>query len=726
VRPPAPLLLALMLALAVASLPGARGEPIVAATMLPAPVGFIYVLDRPVGDVVGVYVGGTYEEYKARVGATSKLFHLKEVDSVLTRGGAYQLMVIRPNTTFTVLGVNLPGKDDLVLLTENGYVFTSQYRILYQHQIPEGVGAGGNAVVIGDKVDLRPEGRVVYIVPVTWPGARVTVITGERAETVSIAKLVGVQEECIVYTRPSSTFPWYGGLLPTPVCAEGINGVVRDVYNEQPLYTVFSKSVGRHVVYVAFSDVTASLLVRLGFLTPVDASPSVHVIPATLDNVHLYFSRSMGWLPVMVKVVNSTDATVVLDREGGERVCVLPADSEVVLHIGWGQLPARAQQVKLAPGEVLLYRVKGSGAMYACRGDLSFLDAPAPSLSKPSIKQLREPVGVSSGAPVVLVLGNGKLYYGTRFTIPYDDYDGNALWVIYRRPYMVDVEPPSLWGMPVFWLSLLLVALFVAVVIQRPKAPPRKIQIIWDIATPPPLELADRALIARKVSQFLDIFGVCPDDVELAMMGALLPAQGEKPADEVIVCNFKTNVETEKVLRRVVRVANDGFWAFKRRGRNYGFLYTRIGDSLLVFYLYKQEDEKEVAELLLNAIEAAMHTYIGIPLYTRHQGIIIVAEPGMAKAAREEYVKMGVVDEEWRTKDEKGRLRNISGYLSLKFPNLSSEFVDKLAGFVEERVPLIVVASEDERVVIDVLGEVASTHYEEYLRKRGVKGAGEQ
>jgi len=320
----------------------------VAATMFPAPVGFIYVLDRPVGDVVGVYAGGAYEEYKARTGDTSKLFHLKEVDSVLTRGGTYRLKVTRPNATFTALGVNLPGKDDLVLLTENGYVFTSPYRILHRHQIPEGGAVGRDAVVIGDRVDLRPEERVVYIVPVTWPGATVTVISGGRAETVSIARLAGVKEECFVYTRPTDAFPWYGGLLPTPVCVEGITGVVQGIYNEQPLYTVFSKSVGRHAVYVAFSEVTAALLVRLGFLTPVDASPGVHVIPATLDKVHLYFSRSMYWSPMMVKVVNATDATVALGREREERVCVLPADSEVVFHLGWGEPPARAQQLRMA------------------------------------------------------------------------------------------------------------------------------------------------------------------------------------------------------------------------------------------------------------------------------------------------------------------------------------------------------------------------------------------
>jgi len=716
-----------ILALAALAPLGARGEAVVGAVIVLAPVGYIYVLERPVGDVVGVYVGGSYEPYKARTGDTSKLFHLTELEAVLTPGGVYRLNLIRLGAAYPVVGVNLPGGDDLVLLTVNGLLYTSPYHIFLAENYPPPWWAPTDRdVVVGHVIDLRVERGVSYIVPVAGPNTRVTVVTRERAETVSVVSLLGLPSGCLVFVNPSKGFPWYGGLLPSPPCMEGVTGIVKDVYNEQPLYTIFVKAVEGRPVLFAFSDVTSALLARLGFLSPIGSDPSVHVVRTALDGANLYFIGNPLLLPVKVEVVNAVDSTVLV---GEERFCVLPSDAEVLLYLGWGLPSSKPLRTKLEPGEVILYRLASSNQTYICRGDLSFLDAPPPSIVQPSIKQLRQPAGFSSGVPVLVMLGNGKFYYGTKFSIPYSDYDGNVVFVLSMHPYVVNVEPASLWSMPVFWISLLLFALFAAMLIQRPRAQPRKLQIVWDIATPPPLEFADRETVARKVSQFIDIHGVCPDDVELAEMGALLPAEGEKPTDEVVVCNFKTNPETEKLLRRVVRVANDGFWAFKRRGRNYGFLYTLVGDTLITFYLYKQENEKTPARLLLNAIRSAMRTYIGVPLYTQYHGLIIVAEPGMARAAREEFVRAGVINEDWGVVD-------IRGYLSVKLQRVVESLkggdreerearlkrlLDRVVEFAKAKIPLIVIVGDDVRVLIEVLGEVASRYYEEYLKVRGIK-----
>ena len=330
----------------------------------------------------------------------------------------------------------------------------------------------------------------------------------------------------------------------------------------------------------------------------------------------------------------------------------------------------------------------------------------------PTIKQLHEPVKVLSGKTVVVMLGNGKIYYGKKLKIPYKDYDGNSIWLISKYPHIITLQPQEIWATPFFWLSILLGSVFTALILQKPKSRPRKIKIIWDISTPPPMSFADKETIRKRVEQHIEMFGVCPDDVELAEKGVLLPVKDEKPTDEVVVCNFKTNVETEKILRKVVKIANDGFWSFKRRGRSSGYLYTLVGDTIIVFYLYKQEDEKEPSELLLNAIKSAMRTYIGIPLHTKYHGIIIVTTPEMKKKFIAELRKSKVID-------SYGRVEDIGPYLSYKFPEMDEALRNKIIEFVKNKIPLIIPIDDDVTKLIEVLGEVASQYYEEYIKIRG-------
>jgi hypothetical protein len=705
------LLLLLVISITPVTIVNAQRYRTVGAYIIPAPVGYMYILSHPVGDIVGVYIGKEYKMYYARTTQTSRFFYDTIVDAVLTKSGRYTLDRIFFNESIPIIGVNLPGKNDLVLLSRNGYVYTSTHRIIYGTYRTTGLKPQDGDILITNVIDLTVKKKVAYIVPVKRGQDTVTIITSQYRKTERIADLLGVQETCLAFiSHPPRNFPWYGGLIPSPVCTKHAGGVIKSVYNGQPLYTVFSTSIGRHLVYVAFADPTTALLLRMGLLIPLQTYPSVHVVRTTLDNMYIYYSLSPYSKPVMVKVLNGIDSTVTTDNK---RACILPTNSKIIFYLGWRNLPENTSQINLEPGEIVVYTVKGSNEYYICRGSMDFLETTTPSLTLPSIEQLHEPIGVSSSKTAFIMLGNGKYYYGKKITIPYNVYEGNSVWLLSSKPRIIRITAQAIWSTPFFWLSLLLGILFMALILQKPKSYPRKIEIVWDISTPPPLEFSDKKTIMKKVSQFIDIFGVCPNDIELAERGVLLPAGDEKPTDEIIVCNFKTNIATEKILREVVKTANSGFWAFKRRGRSYGYLYTIIGDTLIVLYLYKQEFEKEPHELLLNALKSAIRTYIGIPLHTKYHGLIIVATPDVGKKLRDELLKAGVID-------EYGRVADIGGYLSIKYPDMDEKFRNRLIEFIKERIPLILVVTGDMRPLITILGEIASQYYEEYLKMRGV------
>lgn len=681
----------------------------VGVTLIPAPVGFIYKFDNKISDVVGVYLGRNYKRYYAKSQVTGSMFYPDYVTRILTKRGRYNLLVTPYNSSYSRLALNTPGSNDLILLSMNGYVYVSPYRLIFNpYKYKE---FGKNDIIVTNKLNLDLDRNVKFIVPVTSKGEKITLISKNFSITEKVADVVGVQDSCIAFvSHPLKDFPWYGGLIPTPLCTKNVVGIIRDTYNGQPLYTVFSTSIRGHVVYFIFSKITPYILVRMGILNPVQTNPSVHVILTKIDGLHIYYAPAPYITSLLeIKTINAFDSTVI---NGNERLCILPVNSKVIFHLTWDLIRENTSRITMKPGEVLVYEAGNS--TYLCRGDMSFLKVHTPVLSLPSIKQLHEPVKIISGKTALVMLGNGKIYYGTKIKIPYKDYDGNTVWLISMYPHIITIQPKEIWSTPFFWLSILLGILFTALILQKPRTRPRKIKVIWDISTPPPMSFADKETIRKRVSQYIEMFGVCPDDVELAERGVLLPVKDEKPTDEVIVCNFKTNVATEKILRKLVRTANMGFWSFKRRGKSSGYLYTLIGDTLILFYVYKQEDEKEPSELLLNAIKSAMKTYVGIPLHKKYHGIIIVTTPEMRKKLLEELKRSRVID-------ESGRVGDIGPYLSYKFPDMDEGLRNNIINFVKSKVPLIVVVDNNVIPIIEVLGEIASQYYEEYLRIRGEK-----
>lgn len=678
---------------------------IVGADVIPAPVGYIYILSHPIGDVVGVFVGNIYKTYYAETDTTNMMYLPTIINSVLTKNGLYKFVITKYNETTPAVGLNLPGSNDLVLLSINGYVYSSSHRIIENYDLKPKNGD----IVISNKLNLTINKDVAYIIPVTSPQEKITIITKKYITTEKISDLIGVQNSCIAFVpKPTINFPWYGGLIPSPLCISNINKIIESTYDGQVLYTVFSTSINGHEIYIVFSKITPSLLTKLGMLTPLQSNPITHIIKTNLNNVYIYYALSPYSLSLYpIKKINTIDTTII---SNGHHICELPQGSKILFYLGWNLLPKNSSQMILAPGETILYHV--NNRTYLCHGSFNFLNAPYPTLTLPKIKQFHEPIGISSSVPELVMLGNGLWYYGTKLTIPYSKYNGNTIWLMFAYPTILTISVNSLWGTPFFWLSILLGILFAGLILQKPRTKERTIKIVWDISTPPPLEFADEKIISKKVSQFVDIFGYCPNDVELAERGVLLPIKNEKPTEEVIVCNYNTNIETEKILRRVVKLANEGFWAFKRRGKNYGFLYTLVSDMAIIFYLYKQENEKEPSEILLNSIKYAMKTYIGMQLHSRYHGLIILTTPEMGEKMREELVKANVID-------KNGQVADIEGYISVKFPDLDEKIKGNIIEFVNERIPIILIMDTNLRPMIDILGEVASQYYEEFIKLRG-------
>jgi len=694
----------LLLTVLVLAPSAAQTERFAAATAYPMPYGYLHVFhDEPIGQVVGVYIGSTYREWRADTTATGALAYSQVLEQVLTTGGRVSLRAATPEYPVDVVAVDVPGEHDILATTKNGVFYLSRYDIYYVD-----APSDGYTTIIIDPPVINLDRHVTYILSVADPNAWVTVESGSARIQMKISDLAGVDDSCIATVQsPSPAFPWTGGLLPSPVCTRNVKPLVTAEYNGQPLYPAFSVDVnGSASLVLVFSEVTVDTLEEVGYIVRVSKSPYLHVTQVQVDSFNVYF-RYLGDNVVLHRVekVSAVDATVVVNET---RYCVPPVDAEVQLSLVWD--PGRSLQGRMLPGELILYDAGGS--VYMCRGDMEFLYT-MPSVTIPTIREFREPLSVVAAAPTVLLLGNGKVYSGTRFTVPYEDYSANSVVVVTAEPFMLYVAPRSIAETPFFWLSIMLSVLFGALILQRPRNPTKTVRVVWDIATPPPLDFPSKDEVATTVKHYIDAYGVCPDDVDLALRRAILPWRGEKPTDSIIVCNFKTNHATERLLRDAVAHMLRGFWAFKRRGRSHGFAYTLVGDTMLVAYVYKQEDEERPEQVLLSALKKAMKTYIGIPLHRKTVGMIIVAEPRMARTLRRELMDAGVITGQYT-------LANLSGYLSVKFPELDEDERNRIVEF-SRQVPMLLVVGDTLLPIVDHLGEVASVEYEAYLKRRGIK-----
>lgn len=690
----------------------ANQHELVTATVVTAPVGFVHILDRPIGQVRGVYAGGSFTEYLADTNDNPTIFYVGILENVLTTSGGVKIQPTVVENEYQAVAVDLPGNTDYVLLSRNGSVYLSRQTIIFAspEYVPREKLDDGDFVFVTTELDFTLRAPVTYVVPVTDPGTTITVVSDDSVRTATVNDLLGVQESCILFVsgRPQG-FSWSGGLIPNPLCTENITSIVTDTYRGQALHTIFSTKVESYTIYFVFRAVDSGILQSIGFLTPVEKDPALHLVEVEIDDYIVYFSPGYTFAPVQIPVLEAVDTTVVVDDTYS---CTLPDNASVLFYLGWRLPPYNeSTNITLDPGETILF--EEGDEVFLCMGDTRFLGPLNPSYSLPSIRELREPIGVRTrDIPALVMLGNGKKFYGTEITIEYSDYSGNTVWLVTASPITISVSPIAIYETPFFWLSLLLLVLFGALIIQRPKSPPKQISVVWNISPPPPLSLSSKQEIRERVSQFLDIYGYCPNDLELAQMGVLVPIGKESPTDEVILCPFKTNKRTEAILRKVIRLINTAFWVFRRRGRNYGYIYTYVGDSILVFYLYKQDSEKTPEELFMNAVRKALRTYIGIPLHTKYYGMIIIATKDMAEKVRRELRRFGVIN-------EKGIVGDIGNYLSIKFSDMGETEKTKIVEFFQERIPLILVVDEELTKLIEVLGSISSKLYEEYLKRRG-------
>lgn len=661
----------------------------------PAPFGYLFKPSAPIKMVVGLEVNG-YIPYKAYVKATGYLFYPVPMKAVLTPRGWYRAVITFPKNV-TVIGL-YNGTRVFVVSTANGKLYYSTTRILFNYP----PYYKNNDIIISNVLNLDVP-RNVSITVIMLAKKYITVISNGTRKSVPIVNLLGISQTCLVTTRPTKDFPWTGGVLPTPICIKNIKPVMTVTYKGMVLAPVIAKKIGNVVLVLVFSRwLDNALLERMHIISPLKTDIALHTYTAPRGN--LYYAPSQSSL-IPVKMVNAQDATVISNN--GTRFCIVPKSARILLSLRWQPgSPPRGTPFKLGPGEVVVFKV--GNVTYYCNGPTDFIHS-HPIISFPQIAQFHQPVVVNSKVNTLVVLGNGKYYYGKNIAIGYDEYTKNTIWVVNSHPHIIPVNPTDIWMTPAFWSSILIGIVIIMVFNQRYKQPPKKITIEIDTGPPTPLKIADERSIARKARQYIERFGVCPTDIELAMEGILVPYRGEKATQEIVVCPFKTNPETETVLRKVVKAARWGFWALKRSTRSAGYLYTIIGGTLLYYYVYKQENEKRPAELLGNAVNSINDVYVGHALSDkREKGLIIVVNPNDKWRFKKELESAGVIDSQ-------GRVHGLFEYLSVHGINVALQNKGKDKNAKIERLYLVSSPTE----IVEILGETASAFYLEYLRVRG-------
>lgn len=679
----------------------AASERVTVLAAYPAPFGYVFSVKLP--RVVGLAVEGRYLPYMADTGATGYLFFPVAPEALLTPHGWYKADVTWRNGTPALAIDN--GTGTIIVTTVNGYVYESTHRIMYGY--PDYYRVGDVIITDTVRMDVPSNASLYIMVPVR---DTVRVYNGSLLE-LPVWRFLGVPPSCVARVHPSKQYPWSGGVVLSPVCVKGLKTILTGSYRGQPLAPVVAKTVRGATVVVVFGPVTVTLLARLHLLSPVNNDPAMHVIaaPQAAGGAEHYYVAVSPTRIIPVKREKGYDATV---QQGGKYVCIVPKEAEVLDALLWRPRSVpRGAPFALAPGELVAFRAGGS--LYYCHGALDYLHAHV-TISYPQVRQLHQPLVIrSTRGKALILLGNARYYYGKEVVIPYSVYNENTVWVVTGKPRIVVMNIPDIWDLPMFWVALITAATIALLYTNRYRRPEKKVKLEWDISEPRPLPLAPEAVIRKHARLYVERFGVCPTDVELALMGVLVPYSGARGDEPVVVCPFRTNPSTELVLRDVVRAAEWGFWALKRTGPSSGYMYTVIGGTLLYYYVYKHEDERDVATLLRNAIASVKRVYIGHSLTSRREyGLIIVTTPQRRWRIVEELARADVVDED-------GRVRDLTSFFSAHGINF-----DNIKDVLPRIKALHVVSSA--REAVEVLGRAASEYYMSYLSMRGDPVFGER
>ena len=633
-------LLLVVLALApLLSAPALAGTNTIYAVAMPAPAGYIITIGHSGPDTVTrLGYGGRYERYMASVYETGTVYALKVPDSLVGREGVIYRLETRIIGGFEPVLIN--GTDGAYILDPYGYrIYMSTRPVLF------GPPARPGAVVF-DARSINTSVRATFIVFADdgWN----TKLKVDGKET-TLGDYIGVPRACIItHTYANGTVT--GGFYDSVPCFEKTRLLVLASPERKTrvlgaeVYDVIGFLDNQSQVIVVFHQASIGWLVRLGYFHPSEYSTAYHVLPAS-PYYHYYYLTERGVRQVRT-VINAS-----LASQPG--TCEIPDGYRLVYSIAWRD-PAMING-SLLPGELLVYT--DGKHYYYCHGDMGFYYA-APTVENEKIyRHLTGGLTVKASRPIVLVLGNGRVYTGTTVKVPDYELDGNTPVLIAGfTPTVLHVQVLSPFrnvGFLIF-LSVIIVSIVAVPLSVKERSLPQYIRIDLDRLRVEPLRTTDKYRLLKKSEILLEKKGYCPTLEELIRSGALPERRVlEKTGFDQYYCKYefknRKEEETETTLRELVELLRQGFFTFRRLGKNKGIAYTLHGSLAIVYGVYIDHECSDPAQLIQRAVQE--NYTVTMAYHQELAGIIIVScdenrdalELAREKYASEQYTSTRVI-----------------------------------------------------------------------------------
>jgi len=686
------------------------------ATYVPAPVGFSYTFNEPVGEIYGLRdATGNFYYYMADTSSTKTMVYvgnLTDIQAVVTGSFTAKLRLLK---LFNEPGIIINTRSSKTGILESYlayagvYVYSSPYKIYYQSTPPTN---NTDALAISNSLDFTGEWHHALVI--TNPNQYVSVTRKDGIPvTVSLADLLGVSSACVTFFINKPPYvPWTGGIVLSPVCTKNIQVLVKYVYNGNPYAVVFAANTrfGR-IDYVIFAEPSADILDKAGIISLVESPNPIHITKLQQANGYFYYAYSQTDNVAPLDSVTAEDITQVANNQ---YICVIPRNTHILYALLWRYRPLNGT-IKLGPGELVLFTE--GGKTYWCHGDFSWLDTnEIPVVKASKYREIVQPIEIYTldNTKFLVVISNGIVYDSSHVVIPFDVYQTNNIYIVAMGSVTpLYISQTTILASPFFLIAIMTVfAIVTIVVVNRKRKEKRILHIVFDVPPPPKsLSLTDMDSLNKISWKHIESFGVCPSTDDLIIYHQALPPLPDdvRVDEEVIVCPFRTNKRSEAILRELVELLQYGLWFANRIDKRGGYIFTRLADQLLYMYFYKHEDEAVPEEVIVHAFEHAYRSSNKIvAAYKRSLGLVIVVEPEIYDRLLRDLEELG----------EEGVI-NIATYISAK--GLASRVPpERLAKFASEEIPRVIIITKDRYTeLIEYLGERFTAISETYFKLKG-------
>jgi len=633
------ILVLLLVLVPLLSTPAVAGANTIYAVAMPAPAGYIITIGHSGPDTVTrLGYDGHYKRYMAAVYETGAVYALKVPDSLVGREGVIYKVKAEIIGGFEPVLIN--GTDGAYILNPYGYkIYMSTRPVLFGPPVRPGA-------IVFDAQTINTSIGATYIVFAGDGWDTKLEVDGKQT---TLGDYLGVPRACILtHTYTNGTVA--GGFYDSVPCFEKTRLFVLASPEHKAtvlgarVYDVIGFLDNSSRVIVVFHRASIDWLVRLGYFHPSEYSTAYHVLPAS-PYYHYYYLTARG-VRTLKTVINAS-----LASQPG--TCEIPGGYKLVYSIAWRD-PFTINQ-RLLPGELLVWT--DGKHYYYCRGDMNFYYT-APTVENEKIyRHLTGGLKVEASHPVVLVLGNGRVYSGTTVEVPDYELEGNTpVLIAGSTPSILHVQVLSPFrnaGFLVF-LTVVVVSIVAVPLSVKEKSLPQYIRIDLDRLRVEPLRTTDKYRLLKKSEILLEKKGYCPTLEELIRSGALPERRIlEKTDFDQYYCKYefrnRKEEETEKTLRELVELLREGFFTFRRLGKNKGIAYTLHGSLAIVYGVYIDHECSDPAELIQRAVQE--NYTVTMAYHQELAGIIIVScsenrdalELAREKYASEQYTSTRVI-----------------------------------------------------------------------------------